>query len=292
MLNRLLKLSQYMRWIAACLLAAGIAIPTESRAAVATKLVNETMEILAQKFGRELAEFGAETFTKKLEAAAAKYGDDVFDAARKVGPRALYLADNAGSQAAKALKLMSKYGDNALLIVNHPQRLKLVAGLGDDAAEAIIKHGEAAEPLLRQFAGDGATAMSKLSATQGRELAIMAGEGSLAKIPQSAQVLRVIGKYGDKGMEFVWKHKAALAVAATCAAFVANPEPFIDGAKDLAAVVAENAIKPLASVPGAMAEGAAKNTEWTIVIIVGLTLLTGYAAWRFWLKQRLATKAR
>jgi hypothetical protein len=106
---------------------------------------------------------------------------------------------------------------------------------------------------------------------------MMASEGGeLTRIGRTPEVLAIIEKYGDKAMQFIWNHKGALAVAATLTAFLAEPEPFINGVKDITQAVA----KPLAEVPAIAArEGTAevaRNTNWTIVflaIIAALTLL-------------------
>ncbi|MDX1964413.1 MAG: hypothetical protein SFX18_14775 [Pirellulales bacterium] len=251
-----------------------------------SKLVSETMEYLGKNFAREVAEQGTETVAKRLETLSARHGEAVVTAAtRRVGPRALRIAEEAGENALPALTTLSKYGDNALAVVTDSTQLRLVANLGDNAAAALVKHGNAATPVISKFGGEAAEALAKLSSQEGRQLAIMASEGTLAIIPQSPAVLRVIGKYGDRAMNFVWRNKLTLASVAACAAFVSNPEPFLDGAKDLSVVVAENAIKPLAQVPAELAKEAGKSTEWTIVIVTGLVLFTGYGAWRYWLRQ-------
>lgn len=90
----------------------------------------------------------------------------------------------------------------------------------------------------------------------------------------------MIGKYGDKAMEFVWKNKGALAVGAALAAFLNDPEPFIEGTKELASVVTTNAIAPVA-------EEVAKKTNWTLTI-VGLAFVGAlYLAFRKWLSQKI-----
>ena len=97
--------------------------------------------------------------------------------------------------------------------------------------------------------------MKDLSGQNARRLVEMLDAGELKQIGRTDQVLGVVGKYGNRGMDFVWRNKGALAVAAGLTAFLANPEPFINGTKDLAQVVGHSVVEPLAQVPAKAAEG-------------------------------------
>ena len=50
-------------------------------------------------------------------------------------------------------------------------------------------------------------------------------------------------------------------------AFLANPEAFINGAKDLAQVVGANVVRPILQVPAAAVEGVARGTNWTVIFL-------------------------
>ena len=67
---------------------------------------------------------------------------------------------------------------------------------------------------------------------------MMVNDGSLAASGKAPELLQVIGRYGDRGAEFVWKNKGALAVGAVALAFVTDPEPFIIGTRELAEIAA------------------------------------------------------
>ena len=108
---------------------------------------------------------------------------------------------------------------------------------------------------------------------------------ALARLSRPRDLLEMISRYGDRAMDFVWKHKGSLAVTAVLAAFLADPEPFLNGAKDLAKVVGEKAIRPVAEVPGRVAEIAARQVNWTAVIFVVLLLTTGIAVLRSRLRK-------
>jgi hypothetical protein len=240
---------------AACLvlLPAGL-----SSAGVAGKAVRETAEFVFRKGGKEATELGLETLTRKIESLALKYGDDALTAVKKVGPRTFRIVEEAGEDGLHCVKLLARYGDDALWVATKKSRLALSIRYGDDAAKAMIKHGEIAEPLIESLGTPATGALKAISTQDGRRLAMLAQEGTLAKIGRTDELLAVIGKYGDRGMQFVWRHKGPLAVAAALAAFLADPQPFIDGSVDIAKLAAEGVARPLAS-------GAVERTNWTLL---------------------------
>ena len=75
----------------------------------------------------------------------------------------------------------------------------------------------------------------------GGAFGMMIGDGAVKTGEQSAGLLDVVAKYGDKAMEFIWNNKGPLTVGAALSAFLHDPEPFIQGTKDLAV----EAVKPV-----------------------------------------------
>ena len=268
---------------------ATICLPASAQAGVTTKAINETVEYLSKKFGKEMAETTVETVTKKVEVLAAKYGDNVvLDAAKKVGPQALKYADQAGDLAGDSLRIMARYGDNAIRVVSNPQALQLAAKYGDNATEAIIKHGpDMMAPVLSKYGDDAARAMSKLNQQEAIELATKITDGQLAKLAEPKKILNVIGQYGDNAMVFINKHWKALAVGTVCVAFVNDPEPFINGTKELvvgsADVVARNIVKPIS-------DSVAGGVNWNIFLGIVAVGVLGLIGLKIVLKQRAAAK--
>ena len=120
--------------------------------------------------------------------------------------------------------------------------------------------------------------MKTLGSRSARRLTMLADTGELRHIGRADELLEVISRYGDRAMDFVWRHKGALAISAVLAAFLNDPVPFINGTRDIADLVGENVARPLAEVPGKVAVEAARNTNWTVVITItaiglGLALL-------------------
>jgi hypothetical protein len=267
----------------------GLALPTVSPAQGKAALAREAAEYVLRKFGKEAAEVGVETLTRKIETLAIKHGDDVFLAVRKVGPRTFRLVEEAGEHGLQSVKLMAKFGDEAVWVVARPNRMAIFVKFGDDAAEAMMKHGEIAEPLLASFGKPAAAALNAVNSQNARRLAMLADDGQLATIGRTSEVLEVVAKYGDRAADFIWRNKGALTVAAALTAFLADPEPFLEGATDITKVVSENAVRPLADVPGQVASEAAKHINWTVVLVIGIGVLGLLAGARLWLRHRAAT---
>lgn len=266
-----------------------IALAAPAQAGVTTKAINETVEYLSKKFGREVAEQGVETVTRKVEVLATKYGDNALIATRKLGPQALKYADEAGDLAGDSLRIMSRYGDDAVRIVSKPEVLKLAVKYGDDATESIIKYGpDMMTPVIGKYGDDAARAMNKLSKPEAIELATKMADPAFAKLAAPDKLLGVVGKYGDNAMVFINKHWKALAVGTILIAFVNDPEPYLNGTKELivgsADVVAKNIIKPVA-------EGMASGTNWTIFLGIVAVGILAVISFKIYLKQRAAKTA-
>ena len=247
---------------------------------VKTAAVRETIEYVTKTFSKEAAEEGTELMGRKIEQLAVKHGDDGLAAVRKVGPQALGLAEKAGVHGDVAVRAMARYGDDgAEWIAKRPKNLELASRYGDDAVEALVKHKEVAEPLVQELGEQGAKALAKIGPQQGRQLAMLAADPTTAAMARNPQLLDVVARYGDAGMNFIWKHKGALAVSATLAAFLADPQPFIDGTADLAQIAGENLVKPLAT-------GIGQRADWTVLGICLVSALALLAVLRSYWRHR------
>jgi len=270
----------------ALVLAAAVPALADGKSRVAA----EVAEYAMQRFGRQAVREGTEALARKIETAAAKHGDEIFEAVRKVGPRALPLVEEAGAHSGQAAKVLARHGEpGAAWVVSRQGAMKLVARHGEEAAAVLVKHAGIAEPVVE---GLGAPAVRALAATGpqgGRRLAMLMADGDLAKIGRTPELLEVIARYGDRAADFVWKNKGALAVGTTLAAFLANPESFLNAGQGVTKTVAESAVRPLAEVPGKAAEGIAKGTNWTVIILGLLAVGGAFVAVKLgWLRQRQA----
>jgi len=91
----------------------------QSKAAMAREIV----EVVARRFSKEVAEEGGEVLTRKVESLLVKYGDDVAEAVRKVGPRSIQLLDDAAAEGVQqSARLLAKHGDDAIWVVGNQGR--------------------------------------------------------------------------------------------------------------------------------------------------------------------------
>ena len=269
-------------------LALSMAAPP-ARAGVESAAIREGAEYVMRKFGKEvtqeLGQQAEQVLARKMETLATKYGErEAMAAVERVGPRAFRLVEEAGEDAApQAVKLMGRVGDDAVWVIGRKRSLSLFTRYGDDAADAMLKHREIAEGLIEQFGASSARALKAVDGRGARRLAMMAEEGQLTAIPQRAALFDTIGKYGNGAMDWVWRNKGALATAGVVAAFVHNPQPFIDGTVKVADIAGDKVVKP---VLGTVAGGVATRTNWTIVLCSLIGVTATYAAWR--VRRRVA----
>lgn len=271
-----------MRRIVVLICLAALGQPAAAYAGITSKAAREAAELVLRKFGKEAEEQGLQTLTQKIESLGLRYGDEAVAAVEKVGPRAFRYVDEAGENGLQSVKLLARYGDDAVWVVSKPNRLALCAKYGDDAAEAMIRQGKIAEPLIASLGKPAAKALKTVSRQNGRRLVMMGEDGTLAAIGRTDELLRVIGKYGDRGMNFIWRNKGALAVATMLTAFLANPEPFIDGTVELTSAAAEGIGAPLAKQIGSRA-------NWTYVLPALAAIVAALLALKLWLRHRAMT---
>ena len=289
-----------------------MAIPSAASAGGVGKAAQEAAELLMKKFGKEVASEGAEKLAGRIALTASRHGDDVLGAVRKVGPRALRLADDAGEHAPQAMRLLTRYGDDAARVLSRPKGMALVVRYGDDATSALIQHPGVAEPLLEGIGAPAIKALGAVGARNGRRLAMMAEGGDLAALGRTPEVMGVIARYGDPAMEFIWRHKGVLAGGAVLTAFIANPEPYLDGTRQLTETVATKVVMPVASkaieggtktvdaaasqiikpVVTEMAKQAAMRIAWGTVSVLGILLLGGMGLLFVYLRRPVPATAK
>src|SRR5579864_2859231 len=182
--------------------------------------------------------------------------------------------------------ILARGGKGAERVIAHPRGLAIWQTHGDQGVLALIRHGVIAEPVIESFGPPAVRALNVVSPQNGRRIAMMIQDGSLDRMGRTAELFEVVAKHGDRAMDFVWRHKGALAVTAVLAAFLADPEPFLNGTKDLAGNVASVAIRPVAEVPGKIVENALYHTNETVLLLLAITL--GFVL-RGWLRSRRST---
>ena len=221
--------------------AAGSIVPA-ARADGRAKAARELAEFLMRKLGKKAVREGSEALARRIATTASRHGDDVFAAVRRIGPRASP-SPTTRRKTRRAMRFLARHGDDAAAVLSK-RSMKLLA-LGESTGEALLKHRGVAEGLLENYGAVGLRALAVVTPRNGRRLAML--EKTFTRAQQMKRVMEVVGKYGDKAATYIWQHKGALAVSATLAAFLANPEPFINGTKQLGEVIAKDVVTPVTS---------------------------------------------
>ncbi len=253
-------------------------------AIVPTKVVTETLEFLVKRYGDDVLREGTEAVTEQVTKVAAKYGDEGVQAVRKVGPRGLKVIQEAGENGLGAVKLINRYGDDAVWVISKPKGMAIFVKYGDDGAKALIKHKGIAEEVIEAHGKSAVGALNAVGNREARQIAMLQKDGVIKAGEQGDELLDVIVRYGDKAMAFIWRNKGSLAVTAGIGTFLANPEAYIDGGKEL---IVEGVSRPATE----MGKEVARNTNWTVLGIAGIGVLGALAAWRTWLRKPATTQA-
>jgi hypothetical protein len=118
----------------------------------------------------------------------------------------------------------------------------------DDVARVAARHTLAATPLRAL-----SRAMPRLAPRSARRLAMLAEDGALARSGRWGELVAVIERHGDRALSFIWRNKGALAVTTVLAAFLAEPEAFLGGGRELIGGAAQAATQPIALMAGTAA---------------------------------------
>lgn len=246
------------RWIAFLMIITLTASPAQ--AGPASRAVRETAEWIMKKFGKGVAGKTVDEIAEATARTVARHGDDALPLLRAAGHAGFRALDDAAEKAPEVIRLFARKGDEAVWLISEPKKLALFLKHGDDAAEALLKHGGLADELIARFGDDAAGTLTNLSRPAAQRLAMAANEGLLNATPRSRELLPIIRRCGDEAMDFIWKNKGALATAAGLYLFLSDPQAFISGAKTL---VADPLIAPIA-----------QGTDWTW-IVAGAVLFAG-----------------
>jgi hypothetical protein len=246
-------------------------VPPSARAGVPGRAAREAAEAALRLLGREAETEGTDALARKIEQLAMRHGDEVLTAAREGGPEAVRLIEAAGVHGEPAARVLAQHGPEAARIVVRPALMELVERHGDDAVRALLRHPGLAEPVVGALGKPGARALAAIGPRNARRLAILVEDGALARSGRWGELLAVIERHGDVALSFVWRHKGALAVSTILAKFLAEPEVFLGGGRELIGGAAQEATQPIALVAGTAA-GRWMNIARSVVV-VGLAWL-------------------
>ena len=250
-----------MRCFSLLFIGIGLVLASASTASAgpASTAVRETAEFIISKFGRGVAGQSIEEVTEATAKSVARHGDAALPLLRKSGHAGFTALEEAGAKAPEVIKLFARRGDEAIWVISEPKKLAIFIKHGDSAADALLKHPGIADNLIGRFGDDAVGAMNAVSRQSAQRLNMVTDDGLLTATARSSELLPVVRKYGDEGMDFIWKNKGSLAVASILATFLADPQAYISGAKELI-------IDPIAAP-------IARGTNWTLIILGALAVV-------------------
>ncbi len=251
-------------WLVALSLMAGSA--PEAQSAAARKVARE----IAEAFGREALERAEPRIARLVE----EFGDDAARAIRRAGPAAVPILEKHG---AAGVKVLGKWGDDGLrlLTAEGDEAVQALGRHGDGAVELMVRHPGVGRDLLRHF---GADALRAQVSTEGVVILNRLAEPIKAG-RRAGEIFRVIERFGDRACQFLWRNKGTVFAAALLAAFLADPQPYIDGLRELV-------VEPAATA----AREAARRTDWTPVALA--VVILGMAPWLLRSLLRAARRPR
>ncbi len=104
------------------------------------------------------------------------------------------VAKRLGKEVPEIKGLLAKYGDEIGVVFRNPQRKKLFVKFGDDAAEALIKNGDAAESVLTRIpSANMAKSLRNLNRKEVRQLDALVKKGQITPENSAAWINAIQG---------------------------------------------------------------------------------------------------
>ncbi len=133
------------------------------------------------------------------------------DSAAKAATRKM--AERLGREVPEVEALLTRYGDALGLVLRNPERARLFNELGDDAAQAFIRNGAAAESVLAKIPTvEMARTLRTLHHANARYLDALVQRGQISKADYS-DWLRLIKEKGGDVLAYAWNHPKMTAAA-------------------------------------------------------------------------------
>lgn len=207
-----------------------LAMAASSLEASIGRLTREAVKLLLRKGVQE----SAEVLTKKVGKLVTQYGDDAAKAILRGGPGALHCLEKAAASEGPALaRMIARHGEKALPVLGKSAGKNLALRYGDDALQAMMRHSGIAEPLIGKYGKAMAKCLPRISPRNARRLEMLRRDGTFDAITHLDRFLEVVFRYSDRAVDFVWRNKEKVFAAAILIRFLSDPEPYLEGRREL-----------------------------------------------------------
>jgi hypothetical protein len=170
------------------------------------------------------------------------------------------------------------------LLKQDPQTLRAFEALQPAEKRLVVELGETAQVLARRYPHEAETMVRRLGPEGLTAVRVYGDDVAEVLVKEGPESLSVLRKTGRGGWTFFTKqvlpHKKKLAAAGVLAAFIANPEKFVDYAGQATEFAVKEFAKAGIQLASAIGGGAARGLETTI----GQTLAAyglNYPAFRY-----------
>jgi hypothetical protein len=154
------------------------------------------------------------------------------------------------------------------LLKQDPQALRTFAALQPAEKRLVVELGETAERLARRYPAEAETMIRRLGPEGMTAVRVFGDDVAQVLVKEGPESVSVLRKAGRGGWAFftnsVLPHKKKLAAAGILAAFLANPEKFVDYAGQATEFAVREFAKAGIQLAAAVGGGAARGIEGSI----------------------------
>jgi len=154
------------------------------------------------------------------------------------------------------------------LLKQDPQALRTFAALEPAEKRLVVELGETAQRLARRYPAEAESMIRRLGPEGMTAVRVFGDDVALVLVKEGPESLSVLRKAGRGGWSFftnsVLPHKKKLAAAGVLAAFLANPEKFVDYAGRATEFAVREFAKAGIQLASAVGGGAARGIEGSI----------------------------
>jgi hypothetical protein len=185
--------------------------PAEVHAAggrLVKEAVEETIEVVARKFGIKLGSEAGERFGREAAEFVARHGDDGAKALRATGPQVMEMAARHGDE---VVRLFAAHTDEAARFLAHhvDDALPVWRSFGREGTEVLVRHPGLGKPLLDACGQKGLEIGRRLD-TAGIQRFLNL-QSKVKGQAEKATLTDAVLKEGQKVVDFLWQHKYKLA---------------------------------------------------------------------------------